>query len=317
VSIKAELSEAEQAMLVDMEAELFKPSSEEAPPVLFHYTTPQAFHSIVAGREIWATHFRYLNDPKELLHGEEIVFEEAKALLDAAEANTLPWAFLQRFVEDFPKNRLSEAMNVYVASLSEEGDQLSQWRAYGGDGAGYSIGFNSLPRPAGNEEDAPLGMTLFRCNYDAALFQSQARDMLKEVAAGFDKYVEQRAEREEAARAFFGTALSICFRRIAAEVLRLKHGAYAEEKEWRLIVLAAPPRENAHVKIRSSTRGLIPYIPVGLLSKDETLLGIDRVFVGPGEDQARATLAAKMLLSSAGYAEDLVSTSQAPYRQTK
>jgi hypothetical protein len=317
MSIGEKLPKSEQALVAAMESELFKAPVDETPPILFHYTTASALNSIFASRELWATHFRYLNDPSEFLHGEEIFFREAKTLLLQSSADSLPRMFLQRFVDDFPKMRLSEAMNIYVTSFSENSDQLSQWRGYGDDGAGYSIGFKRLPRPTGSKRDAPLGINLYRCSYDAASFQGRASDLLKEVAAGFEKYVQRQAKREETARAFFAMAMSIGFRRVATEILRLKHGSYAEEKEWRLIVLAAPSRDLKYVRFRNGSRGMIPYLPIGLFTKNDKKIGIDRVLVGPGENQGRATFAAKMLLSSLGYPDDLVIASETPYRKSK
>ncbi len=81
MSIGEKLSKSARALVAAMEGELFQAPVDEKPPILFHYTTASALHSIFSSRQLWATHFRYLNDPSELLHGEEIFFREAKTLL--------------------------------------------------------------------------------------------------------------------------------------------------------------------------------------------------------------------------------------------
>jgi hypothetical protein len=42
---------------------------------------------------------------------------------------------------------VSTLVDVYVASFTEEGNALSQWRAYGAQGGGYSVGIRDLPFP--------------------------------------------------------------------------------------------------------------------------------------------------------------------------
>src|SRR4051812_47009505 len=106
--MRAELTEAERAILDEMEAELFKPLPDEVPPVLYHYTTPHGFHEIVSKKEIWATHFKYLNDPLELRHGEEILFREAKVLREEYKPKTLERVFFDQFVADFPTKKVTE-----------------------------------------------------------------------------------------------------------------------------------------------------------------------------------------------------------------
>lgn len=87
-----------------------------------------------------ATHCLYLNDRRELVEGEELVQEVVTTILhdsSSAEVRALAQDFLaihgaivsNQFVRD-----------IYVASFSEEGDDLTQWRAYGGHGSGYALG---------------------------------------------------------------------------------------------------------------------------------------------------------------------------------
>jgi hypothetical protein len=46
----------------------------------------------VKSKEIWATHFRYLNDTKELVRGEDIAIDVATSLLSEPHDQIVPRA---------------------------------------------------------------------------------------------------------------------------------------------------------------------------------------------------------------------------------
>jgi hypothetical protein len=319
MGLKEELTPEEMVLLDKMEADLFKVGKKERPQrALYHYTTPEGLWGIVRDRAIWATHFRYLNDPTELVHGEEIAFEVAKELLSAPRDLTVRY-FLDLFVDNFRTMRFTERGGVYVASFSDDGDQLSQWRAYGGATSAYSIGFTSLPDPKEDNPEAKAGLSLYKCTYDSEEFRAYARDLLLEMAKGFDKYVSTHATREVTARGFAAQALGICWRRLVAEIVRLKAQGFHEENEWRLIVVASPQDGSGLVKFRSGPRGMVPYIPVDLVDpKSAERLPISTIAVGPGDNAVLAMNAAKMFLSFNGYDTDaLLRASNIPYRHSR
>src|SRR6185436_7146444 len=45
----------------------------DSPPVLYHYTSAQGLLAMVKSGHVWATESRYLNDPREFLHGAELI----------------------------------------------------------------------------------------------------------------------------------------------------------------------------------------------------------------------------------------------------
>lgn len=314
-----DLTPEELGLLEEMEAELFKVSPREPlDSPLYHYTTPEALWAIVASREIWATHFRYLNDPTEVVHGEDIALAAAKELLLSARDPAVQ-AFLELFVENFANLRFSGQGGVYVASFSEHGDQLSQWRAYGGANSGYSIGFARLPDPTGDDPDAKAGLSLYKCTYDSDAFRAYARELLLEMAKGFDKYARAHAHREETARVLLATAMGICWRRLVVEIVRLKARGFHEEAEWRLILATSREGGTDLVKFRRGPRGMVPYIPVGLVDpKTDEKLPLSSVTVGPGDNATLAIDAARMFLEMKGYDVDkLLGASDIPYRYSR
>ncbi len=284
------------------------------PGPLFHYTDADGFKGIIESGEIWATHFDHLNDRGELRHGEDIVAAEAKELIGEQPENDPRRFFLEQFLEAHPRARLSERTNVYLASLSEAGDLLSQWRAYGSDGSGFAIGFKSLPMPDPKSEKGQAGLTLLRCEYDQNAFRTRSRRILLGTANVFVKFLSEQGDRKATLKVIGETALRACYLRIAMEIPRLKHEAFAEEKEWRLVVIPNPGREDEIVEFRALPNGLSPYVkvPVGVSDKRIDLASI---VIGPGQDADRSLRSAKMFLTKLDYDSDnLLRISAAPYR---
>ena len=43
------------------------------PTTLFHYTSLSSIINIINSKKIWLSHYRYLNDPKELKYGLDVI----------------------------------------------------------------------------------------------------------------------------------------------------------------------------------------------------------------------------------------------------
>jgi len=112
-----------------------------APPkTLYHYTTQKGLLGIVKDKEIFATHNQYLNDRREFVHAVNLCREE----IEQRRKNFKGHSSVAEYLEGL-NNLLAlpfEGINVCVCSFSENGDLLSQWRAYSAGGAGFSIGFS-------------------------------------------------------------------------------------------------------------------------------------------------------------------------------
>lgn len=306
--IVAGMGSIAQTVLDQMERELAKPYLHDAQDrPLFHYTDSHGLLGLMRDRQIWATHFRHLNDREELIIGERLALEEGRRLAEESPAESARRVVFEQRV------KLSE-LNVYVASMSEEGDLLSQWRAYGANGSGYSIGFQSFRLPQSDEQEGHLAVSLMRRQYDEGAFRSTVADTLKEVADGFEKYLQAYARNEEETSELLFKAVSICLRRIATIVPRLKNPAFREEREWRIVAIPMEAYESTLVRFRGSSRGVLMYVPVDL-ADDGVPMNIVRLNVGPTQDPENGLRAARMLLRAMNYDGDkLVAASKVPYR---
>ena len=182
---------------------------------------------------------------------------------------------------------------IYIFSLSESGDDLSQWRAYCPPLGGYALGFPARHLKAVGEEQ---GFYLAPCVYDDAR-QSQ---LIDEVITSFVAlYHDERttghdadALREPVARSF-GARL----RRLAP---LLKHASFAGESEWRLVSMPKHPQDE-RVQFRPGSRNVIPYYELCLTTNNRPRLAEPGgtqfgVIVGPTADSASAQVAVQALL---------------------
>ena len=114
---------------------------ERTPPtILYHYTTQKGLLGIISDKEIWASHTQYLNDAREFGHALDLLKKELLAMKSEVSASGPARSCLEEMERAIFSGL--ESINVCVCSFSEQGDVLSQWRAYGGSTSGFAIGFS-------------------------------------------------------------------------------------------------------------------------------------------------------------------------------
>jgi Protein of unknown function (DUF2971) len=161
---------------------------------------------------------------------------------------------------------------VYVASFCEGGDLLSQWRAYGRS-AGYSIGFATEYWDYQHNGPARLRKILYRFEEQQALIAELLRLTYKEIDHYLKKYDESVLIDRYVSR------LVSYLRTVLMEVMPcLKHPAFEEEREWRLIVRQAREYWKGHgptheVHFRQGALGVVPFIKLPLPGEKEPFTG--------------------------------------------
>ena len=109
------------------------------PPILYHYTSMRGLLSIVETGRIRATYVRYLNDLSEVETMWGFTLKRLQERRDSAKS-TEENTYLSEIISLIQSRR---SPSEFVASFSEVGDDLSQWRSYFTEGAGFSNGFSS------------------------------------------------------------------------------------------------------------------------------------------------------------------------------
>jgi hypothetical protein len=315
-----------------MEEHERKENADQAEPeLLYHYTTQEGLLGIIESKCIWATHSRYLNDRSEGQIVARILIEEliGRGNNEAIEQLTgipLPKDKLQCKDEGVISQGIriiSEitSQNTYVASFSEHGNLLSQWRAYSGESGGFSIGFSrehleTIGAQFFNQysgryysPDSPL----FPCQYFDCLVEKQLKEKIRNAV---DSYIKEEDEIKLASTERTGchTPAAIAlkhFRNFGLDCAITKDDAFHEEREWRLVFDLRQPAKD--VFFRPGRSMLIPYLKIPL-----TCIGprieIKRIYIGPCPNPTEARRSVEMLLRKQDiYCVD-VKDSMIPYR---
>jgi hypothetical protein len=205
-----------------------------------------------------------------------------------------------------------EDVNLYIASFSEDGDSLPQWRAYGGQTAGFALGF------WGERLDLPEEFTIARCIYEP-------EKQCKVVTAIISEVEHTLAEMQLVGPidAPF-TAKAILLFTIQQLALIFKHIKFKEEREWRIISRhpqmdfkpAFPIGElENELDFRVGKSMLIPYRRVSLKDKKGNFsLPLSEVVVGPNPNKEQSRRSVQSLLNSQGLVTAKVISSEIPDR---
>lgn len=271
------------------------------PPLLYHYTGQDGLTGILSSEAVWASQVQYLNDGQELTLCLDLTGRWLRSQPD--------------FQGDGRRSRLLRAMegwlervglvDVYVASFTEEGDLLSQWRGYCRPGDAFSIGIPSTHLVAA----AYPFWRLLRCVYEQA-------EQFALIAA----HVEEHVERLEQARRDFpdedeSKRLDSVAFIFLIELLQLapaiKHWEFREEREWRLVSPRLIEYPSTRVMFRRGRHTLIPYYEYPLTGLHDVDL---EVIVGPTQHPDLSINAVLSLLKHKGYRSGARRSSKVPFR---
>ncbi len=243
--------------------------NEPLPDTLYHYTDIHALQEIWEKGAIWGTESFYLNDTTEMIAGLDaagFALAEKTTVVAAAPKSSDAGKAIQHQL-DLQRLRataelVAELRNStsYVVSLSENGDQLSQWRAYAR--AGYCIGFST----EGIRQSLKSWQHLARVRYlDSENAELLAMRSLSAVNDDMDRLASENPY-EEAVREY---QLS---NRLIRESACTKDESFREEREVRIVDTSPLPTLHTAGKYGMTPRISIPLNPGAVTS----------ITVGPG-----------------------------------
>jgi hypothetical protein len=99
------------------------------PDILYHYTDAGGLLGIVTNKCLWASEVWYMNDTREALYGLDTIKRSLQSMAPASGAESDVRTEALKRLANLPNQ--DDIVQSYIACLSKEGDQLSQWRAYG------------------------------------------------------------------------------------------------------------------------------------------------------------------------------------------
>jgi len=308
------------------------------PKKLWHYTSIQGFHGIVTSKQMFATDLRFLNDREEFVHARNLANQMVAASSEFDDDGFPNRKFLANAVTlAFESGPLTD-MQVFVASFSASEDQLGQWRGYSHGSSGVSLAFDlgSFRPPAGSDTLVSFAPCVYEPHkkeellmyalhhfmdeiswyrkrvYKAATALNEASLKSKDKEKIVQDFLEANPLKKEPDKDFRAAVLKMridCLR-IAA---LLKHSAFEEENEWRLVLpvmLERPAPMSNPPQFRIGKTALIPYIAHPFSAKVPFPL-VD-IILGPGSDDNSVFAAQRFLqLKSLNLTPRL---SKVPYR---
>jgi len=288
-----------------------------SPAVLWHYTSGDGLVAIIQSGELWTTQISCVNDSTELRYSTSLLLDVLRP--KRMDRELRPHATTTAKAELILYDRAIAGLSVdaaptserFVACLSEDGDDLSQWRAYGGGEGGYAIGFDmarlllTLP-----QAKAVLAAVCYDKNIQIQIAQAVVDATTRFYLEGLNS--RPGAKEEEWAETF----LSAWSRLISHIAPAIKHPAFSTEREWRLI-RQLQETDLPDVRFRQRQSMLGRHLPLRLRDFGTDTLPIASVRVGPSRHKEISRVSVGDLLKTKGYPKhiyDDVQVSDVPFQ---
>ena len=260
---------------------------------LYHYTGIGALLSIAESNSLWASNIYYLNDSKEIVHACEIFQLVLSKSLEGRAGDPDEGVFLNQlgaWVETCKRNHF----NIFVFSLSEYSSLLSQWRSYTPHGKGVSIG---ISKETISDVVERHNLRIGKCLYELADQGEVVGSLINKMILTFRQNSSEIDVSNKNPSSCYREFLEQ-FRGDVLQVLALiKHKAFKEEQEWRLISPYYEKYITPDIKYREGASMLVPYIELDLGNKKPFF---ERVMLGPSTYPELSMTALGMFLSNKG-----------------
>jgi hypothetical protein len=192
---------------------------------------------------VWASDCRFLNDRNELKIAEKIFLGKIRQKYHNIDDNLIKKLTISM-----------SSLSFFLFSLSRSGSILSQWKSYADDGRGVCLGFeeqfiiNSTLESEAHQKNTEC--SFLECVYsDHTVF-------IDDLIERNDAILQEIIKEAKPSDLFLDMDASEKLKKIQIELMRIKHEAFFEEQEYRLVM--AIRRE--HAKMRVSADVMIPYI---------------------------------------------------------
>lgn len=287
-------------------------------PILHHYTDAFGVHGIISSNSLWATATQFSNDLSEIQHAVSVATEIIEETW-GSKRNINPWekVLTEHLVQLFA-TPLHSFGQPFIVSFCEDGDLLSQWRAYGGTSR-FALAFSALTKGGKVQVICKNGFrtTVKRVVYDPDKQRAQLRFVLEnliKLVNGFS--FSTTSPKGTLAHVELSVLLILEMTDWACAV---KHRAFSEEKEWRIItypkgatLVGTRPKNYEGVSVRPTPKLLLPYMILEPPPKKR--LPLSEIQCGPSQFQEQSARALNILLLEHGYKHLPVTFSEVPLR---
>jgi len=246
------------------------------PPVLYHYTSLEAFRAIMRTCRIRATHYLGFADREELRFGVNGLLDALRRYRGDPSTRALQGRLLAE-LESF----VTTDLDVYVLSLTGEVDSPWHWSKYARRGVAIGFDFKAVGEGFQTDEPRPVGAPgvdrdpsnrLMRCRY-AGSFDLQS--LVAERFFGPNSYVAAFASPWKLAHEIMWNALAVAVYQV---ICTIKRESFQDEREWRVVHIN-PNRDEYPLRRDEKDR---PYLSM----RFDPPQYVKELWVGPHDNQA-------------------------------
>ena len=229
--------------------------------MIYHYCSLDVFHKIAKTKNIWLSDITKMEDKTEYKSGFDVI---NKIVMEFFGNDTGILNGKSHF-------NINDSFKVLIACFSHHGDMLSQWRKYGDDEKGVSIGFNRdkivqhnlFNRYLEGMEPISSKVSFMKINYKLVDFEVRVKEVIKQFESS-----TALLKHKMLARALMYMAISY------------KDEFFKEEDEVRAIITIENEKvDNYEIKLRCSNYGEAFYHELNTGFKD--IQAIEKVIIGP------------------------------------
>ncbi len=227
---------------------------------LFHYTGIDTLLSMLKSDtpSFWLSGISYLNDSKELIHGHDLMLKRLSDHNRMRDHNSAAQPLLKIFADTLGLKQNTTA-HMYVMSFSEAGNSLNQWRSYTPHGKGISMSFDFKEE---NDFFDKCGLKLVKCLYEEQNQLTLIDAFINHVESMFSIFFEDHDWPQTINELPIDEKFHFAYKSALATGYLLfsiiKHPAFKDEKEWRLI--AQKTNASTEIDFRSGSNMLLPYL---------------------------------------------------------
>ncbi len=257
------------------------------PRNFYQYSALSTFRGVIEHNNLWATHWAYLNDAKELKKGLEIAkFVQSDSIIKKAFKPYNSFRDFENLVSKLSKEEITNNIDAYVLCFSEEKDKLNLWRGYGN-------GYNSIVTAYDTTKiETSIKTTGFPIMGKVVYDEDRQKVMMLTFLGRYciltkklhKKFPKQKEDVKKYLSQYFALGVLILS-------LFTKEKYWNEEKEWRIVYLF-PDRD--FLDFKETSKGIIPFLHIPL-SKEHVIKCINNIRLPKSPDFALREKAIKML----------------------
>lgn len=226
------------------------------PNDLYHYTSATGLIGILSSKSFWLTDLRYMNDMSELQYAQQVIEQCISDQTENSVLSDIQREFLGRISKSY--SPFESGASVYSASFCENGNLLSQWRSYRGQGGGYALGFDFFHTIRMLNKQCVLRKVVYKSEEQKKLVNFAVSNFVDAIGS-----VTQHAKLDDVSSTFLPAACQ-AFSEVAGEIMFcLKHPDFHEEREWRLVHFSrqvSPVNRDVEIpQFREFQGNIIPY----------------------------------------------------------